>query len=217
MGEHIAVGSHLLSWRLLYTHHGIYVGDDRVVHYSGNEDGVVSGSMEETSLDAFRAGAGYWVKAHDDARFSPEEIVSRARSRLGEDNFDLLNNNGEQFCEWCITGESGASSGVDMASLIGKTVFADPPALAGNEGEDWLAGRKSTYVSAAARTAGSAVSAAGSVAGLSAAGIASGLAAIGGTVGGGMAAGAAITAAAPAAAAAAVGYGVYKILKRVKE
>src|SRR5206468_3169379 len=31
----ISVGAHLVTWRLCYTHHGIYVGSERVVHYAG--------------------------------------------------------------------------------------------------------------------------------------------------------------------------------------
>lgn len=60
-----------------------------------------------------------------------------------------------------------------------------------------------------------AVAAAGPVAGLGAAGITSGLAAIGSfVVGGGMAAGLATVAAAPIAAGC-VGYGLYKLSKRI--
>jgi hypothetical protein len=34
------------------------------------------------------------------------DIVQRARSRLGECHYDLLNNNCEHFCNWCLRGES---------------------------------------------------------------------------------------------------------------
>lgn len=36
-------GDHLKSSRGLYTHHGIYVGDGNVIHYSGLSDGIQSG------------------------------------------------------------------------------------------------------------------------------------------------------------------------------
>ncbi|TPG83737.1 lecithin retinol acyltransferase family protein [Pseudomonas mandelii] len=32
----LPAGSHLIVGRGLYTHHGIYVGQDHVIHYSGN-------------------------------------------------------------------------------------------------------------------------------------------------------------------------------------
>ena len=38
--------------------------------------------------------------------YSPEETVARARSRLGETNYNLLTNNCEHFVIWCKTGVS---------------------------------------------------------------------------------------------------------------
>lgn len=79
------------------------------------------------------------------------------------------------------------------------------------------AGIASTAAGGVAGIAGSVgtVAAAGSVTGLGAAGITSGLAAVGSIVGGGMAAGLAVVAAAPIAAAGA-GYGIFRVVKRVK-
>jgi hypothetical protein len=79
------------------------------------------------------------------------------------------------------------------------------------------AGRIATFVGAVGGSVASvgAVAATGT-AGLSAAGITSGLATVGATVGGGMAAGVAVTAAAPAVVAAAVGYGSYRVWKRLR-
>jgi hypothetical protein len=31
--------------------------------------------------------------------------VHRARARLGEDRYNVLTNNCEHFCEWCVRGE----------------------------------------------------------------------------------------------------------------
>lgn len=33
------------------------------------------------------------------------EVARRARSRLGENRYNLLTNNCEHFCEWCVRGE----------------------------------------------------------------------------------------------------------------
>jgi Lecithin retinol acyltransferase len=38
-------------------------------------------------------------------KFEGWEVVRRARSRIGEDNYRLLTNNCEHFCEWCLRGE----------------------------------------------------------------------------------------------------------------
>lgn len=76
----------------------------------------------------------------------------------------------------------------------------------------------SSAAGGAAGVAGSvgAVSTAGVVSGLGATGITSGLAAIGSVVGGGMLTGLAVVAAAPVAAAGA-GYGVFRVVKRIKK
>jgi Lecithin retinol acyltransferase len=43
---------------------------------------------------------------HLESHYSPEEIVRRARSRLGESDYRLLTNNCEHFCNWCLSGVS---------------------------------------------------------------------------------------------------------------
>ena len=40
------------------------------------------------------------------AAFTPEEVVERAQSRMGERNYNLLVNNCEHFAVWCKTGIS---------------------------------------------------------------------------------------------------------------
>jgi hypothetical protein len=37
---------------------------------------------------------------------SPLESARRARSRIGENDYRLLTNNCEHFCNWCISGVS---------------------------------------------------------------------------------------------------------------
>jgi hypothetical protein len=43
---------------------------------------------------------------HPRSPYSPAEIVRRARSRLGENDYRLLTNNCEHFCNWCLSGVS---------------------------------------------------------------------------------------------------------------
>ena len=56
----------------------------------------------------FSAGEGFAVRVHVDSRYTPTEIVARARSRIGERRYDLLANNCEHFCEWAIMGRSSS-------------------------------------------------------------------------------------------------------------
>src|SRR5258708_17919569 len=101
------VGYHWTSTRRGYCHHGVYVGKGRVVHYSGFSGGLwQNGPVEEVSLSRFAIGHAVRIVEHPKSPYSPEEIVLRARSRLGENDYRLLTNNCEHFCNWCVRGVS---------------------------------------------------------------------------------------------------------------
>jgi hypothetical protein len=104
-GEEPALGSHLVTPRRLYRHHGIYVGNGRVIHYSGLARGLRRGPVEDVSLEDF--GHGHEIRVrHDLQLFDCYEVVERARSRLGEQRYRILTNNCEHFCAWALRGES---------------------------------------------------------------------------------------------------------------
>jgi len=100
-----ALGAHLVTPRRGYTHHGIYVGQGRVIHYGGLSTGFQVRPVEEISLADFAGGFG-WVVKTQPAAFTASEIVSRARSRVGEDSYQLVKNNCEHFCVWCRIGHA---------------------------------------------------------------------------------------------------------------
>jgi hypothetical protein len=99
------MGAHIVAQRRGYIHHGIYVGAGKVVHYAGLSRGLRSGPVEEISLSRFAAGQDVRVVSGVAPKFEEREVVRRARSRIGEDNYRLLTNNCEHFCEWCLHGE----------------------------------------------------------------------------------------------------------------
>ena len=99
------VGSHLVTPRRGYTHHGIYVGRGRVVQYGGLAHGLHRSPVEEVLLAEFAQGRPIRIRAEDSPWFDRDEVVRRARSRIGEDRYHLLDNNCEHFCEWCVRGE----------------------------------------------------------------------------------------------------------------
>ncbi len=111
------LGAHLVTPRLGYMHHGIYVGHGRVVHYAGFSRALLRGPVEEVSLARFSGGRTVAVKPQPRARFSPNEVVARARARLGEDRYRLTTNNCEHFCEWCLSGESRSEQ---VESIVGR-------------------------------------------------------------------------------------------------
>ncbi len=160
------IGDHLKSSRGIYTHHGIYVGNGRVIHYSGLADGLQSGPVEEVSLEEFSAGHSYEIVEHPNRKFSREESVRRAKSRIGENAYSITGNNCEHFVNWCIEGDH-KSEQVDRGTTVASGGLSATAGIVGR----------------------AAVASAGPVAGLSGAGVMSGLATIGGVVGGGAVAG----------------------------
>lgn len=98
--EELELGDHLYALRLGYTHHGIYIGDGQVIHYLA----------EQVKIDTVKTfGAGFRICKKElwesYTSYEAEEIVERARSRMGEMEYHLLFNNCEQFCRWCRCGE----------------------------------------------------------------------------------------------------------------
>jgi hypothetical protein len=96
--------AHILTPRRGYLHHGIYVGQGRVVHYAGFARGRFRGPVEEVSLTDFAQGRRIWTRWTDQPSYASEEVIRRARSRVGENQYELLRNNCEHFCEWCLRG-----------------------------------------------------------------------------------------------------------------
>lgn len=100
-----ALGAHLVTPRRGFTHHGIYVGNGRVIHYGGLSTGFQIRPVEEITLAEFAGEFGWLVKSQP-ALFNGAEIVRRARSRVGEDSYQLVKNNCEHFCLWCRVGRA---------------------------------------------------------------------------------------------------------------
>ncbi|WP_316149584.1 lecithin retinol acyltransferase family protein [Cupriavidus sp. BIC8F] len=105
-GTEPPLGAHLVTPRHGYCHHGIYVGDGKVVHYAGLAGSLRPGPVEEVSITRFAAGYEVSVEPSADPLYGRHAAVRRARARLGEDRYRLLTNNCEHFCTWCLYGES---------------------------------------------------------------------------------------------------------------
>jgi len=99
------LGAHLMTSRRGYSHHGVYIGRGRLIHYAGLSGGIWQcGPVEEVSLLRFARGQPVTIVDHPCCAFSAEEVVRRARSRIGENDYRLLTNNCEHFCNWCLDG-----------------------------------------------------------------------------------------------------------------
>ena len=105
-------GDIVLSDRVFYKHYGVYAGKGRVIHYASSKgDFGLDACVRETSLEQFANGGGCSVvqfarNSDKTEQYSREETVHRARSRLGEKQYNLIFNNCEHFALWCKTGKN---------------------------------------------------------------------------------------------------------------
>jgi len=93
---------------LPYNHCGIYIGDGRVIHFAAPEGSEISpwnAIIHETSFEHFQDGCEVRVIEFPNCRYTPEETIVRARSRLGEHGYDFTTNNCDHFATWCKTGK----------------------------------------------------------------------------------------------------------------
>lgn len=98
------VGDHLITSRMGYAHHGLYIGSNKVIHYSGFANGPSGGVIEIASLDSFGSGFAVAVKNHLFRVHDGQDAVDRGVGRLGEARYNLLTNNCEHFVYYCIFG-----------------------------------------------------------------------------------------------------------------
>lgn len=100
----------------LYKHYGIDCGDGTVIHYRKPSE-----TIERTSLETFANGGSIYVAEYSDGfGYIPDVVVERAKSRLGERNYNLLFNNCEHFTNWCKTGISDSKQIRDFVPAITK-------------------------------------------------------------------------------------------------
>ena len=89
-GDHLVTNIDIAG---LTEHHGLYVGDDKVIHLSKNK------IVESVSLQVFSDGHKIRIKKR--ATF-PKQAVEFARSKIGSISYNLVSNNCEHFVNECL-------------------------------------------------------------------------------------------------------------------
>ncbi|MEH7334852.1 lecithin retinol acyltransferase family protein [Neobacillus drentensis] len=105
-------GDHIRVSRTFYYHHGVYISDDDVIHFTGQDsDNVLDWSQNEviqTSLDDFLRGGRLEVKEYTEFEledlYPVEHIVHYAKGCLGDQGYHLIINNCEHFANMCTLG-----------------------------------------------------------------------------------------------------------------
>lgn len=108
MGDHIRVK----RMHGIYTHHGIYVSDNEVIHFTGTDDDSIMDSSKNrvisSDLNFFLKGGELEVKEYTDEEFqdlyAPDQIVAYARSCIGDGDYNVIFNNCEHFANVCTLG-----------------------------------------------------------------------------------------------------------------
>lgn len=96
----------------LYAHHGIYISDNEVIHFTGQDDDSILDwskcEVIQSDLKQFLKDGILEVKEYTDEEFedlySPEQIVIYARSCIGDKGYNLAFNNCEHFANVCTLG-----------------------------------------------------------------------------------------------------------------
>ena len=105
-GDHIRV-----AYRNYY-HHGIYIGDEKVVEF-GEASAVLKPANEVvvhiTSIDLFAQGQFIEVRQYDrkekKKKNIPSKIIESALSKIGEGGYNFIYNNCEHFANFCVFNE----------------------------------------------------------------------------------------------------------------
>ena len=112
------LGAHLIVKHLGYTHHGIYAGRGRVIHYSGLAHFFKKKPIEITNLKQFSHGKTISIRHYDQPKYKGRTVVRRMRSRIHENNYHLIINNCEHLCSWAITGVESSPQVLKMMNRL---------------------------------------------------------------------------------------------------
>ncbi|WP_407647863.1 lecithin retinol acyltransferase family protein [Acinetobacter rathckeae] len=112
------IGSHLIVKHLGYSHHGIYAGRGRVIHYSGFAHLFKKRPIELTQFWQFSHGKHVYIRTYKNPKFSGKAVVRRMRSRMHENQYHLIINNCEHLCSWAITGIESSPQVVKMMNRL---------------------------------------------------------------------------------------------------
>ena len=139
--DQIKRGDHICFDRALYmySHHAIVEsvdelnGEVTVIEYSNsakqfccdNSTPPKNPGLAEVVRRTFQLKDDPVNVIKHDRCFDPETVVSRARSKLGERNYNPISNNCEHLALWCKTGISSSEQVTEVAdAFMNKRTFA---------------------------------------------------------------------------------------------
>jgi hypothetical protein len=121
------IGAHIRVQIQSIYHHGIYIGNDEVIQFGLLNDMLKP--KEEvrvlvSSIEEFLQGGFLEVRVFDrkERKIKNDDlkIVEIAKSKLGEDGYDIVHNNCEHFANFCIFNKKESKQIDDIRSEIRK-------------------------------------------------------------------------------------------------
>ncbi len=101
-----------------YTHHGIYMGDGKVIHFAGSIREKIDPVVHETDLSKFLKGG--ILRRRDYKQGLPaSETIRIAREQLSDRSYSMVWNNCEHFATYCATGRKKSQQVKRILSGLG--------------------------------------------------------------------------------------------------
>lgn len=112
--------------KIIYCHHGIYIGDGKVIHYGGEKNNKKNATIvQESSLEEFADNRVICLVQHSTY---PRDTIDRAVKSLARRGYNLFENNCEHFANYCVSGKR-ESKQVGNALVVVKFVCIMLPIL----------------------------------------------------------------------------------------
>lgn len=135
--DQVERGNHI-SWQraFSYEHHAIVVSVDPnnnclcVIEYGSNCDSIglrlslACVQIREEKIESLNDVFLYRYDYDPENCFQPNEVVERAKDRIGERSYNVLLKNCEHFATWCKTGKEFCSQIIPMTKRALHTVIA---------------------------------------------------------------------------------------------
>lgn len=121
------IGAHIRVQIQSIYHHGIYIGNDEVIQFGLLNDMLKPKEEVKvlvSSIEEFLQGGFLEVRVFDrkERKIKNDDlkIVEIAKSKLGEDGYDIVHNNCEHFANFCIFNKKESKQIDDIRSEIRK-------------------------------------------------------------------------------------------------
>lgn len=110
-------GAHIRVKVKNFYHHGIYIGDNRVIQFGlpeamysdASSIKVLNSTLKEFMGSSLFYEVYVFSKKEEKKKYSDDIIVKNALNYVGQGNYNILTNNCEHFANKCIFGENKSS------------------------------------------------------------------------------------------------------------